>query len=531
MIGLLTVVVFLACAWFAVLWLGERKRTHTLREHAQQAQARNEQEQLALKQRVGELVAERDSLLRTIEGGHAVAAERDSALRRASELLHETVLLRARLEATGDQHEQRERLRAERAAQEHDLRTRRDVFETRFAQAEREFERLQAEVGALSEQAELQSFGLYRPYYDFGTSILYKAKLAEVRTVAAEMLKTKRAATCRKEWTVDGSVSKGRKLVERQLKLMLRAFNGECEAALGKVRFNNALALEQRLSKAFQDINELGLANECEIKPEYLACRLDELRIAYEHAEKVQQEREEQRRIREQMREEEVVQRELEAAQEDAEREEAQYERALAKAREELGKAGERDRLDLEARVAALQLKLDAAHEHKERALSMAQQTRAGHVYVISNEGSFGRNVFKVGMTRRLDPEDRVRELGGASVPFGFDVHAMIRCDDAPELERKLHTGLARHRVNQVNQRKEFFAVTLRQIEDIVTQCHGTIEFTQVAVAEDYRKTLAMRHDRPAGDQSAKQDGEASTQAPEETRRRVIELLQLDPLE
>ncbi len=197
------------------------------------------------------------------------------------------------------------------------------------------------------------------------------------------------------------------------------------------------------------------------------------------------------------MREEERVRREIEKAQADAEKEERQYEAALARARRELKESGDQKRAELEEKIAKLQERLDGAHTAKERAVSRAQMTKSGHVYIVSNIGSFGENVYKIGLTRRLEPADRIRELGDASVPFPFDVHAMIFSEDAPELEQTLHRAFDDRRVNLVNTRKEFFAVSLSEIES-AAQEHGTVEFTLAAEAEEYRKTQALREARDA---------------------------------
>ena len=125
-------------------------------------------------------------------------------------------------------------------------------------------------------------------------------------------------------------------------------------------------------------------------------------------------------------------------------------------------------------------------HQQYERAKSMAQLTKQGHVYVISNIGSFGENVFKIGMTRRLEPMERVKELSGAAVPFDFDVHAMISCDDAPALEKTLHDHLESYRINRVNLRKEFFRIELSRIIDEVERHHGQVEYIADPVALQY---------------------------------------------
>ncbi|MEW5931182.1 MAG: DUF4041 domain-containing protein [Gemmatimonadota bacterium] len=349
------------------------------------------------------------------------------------------------------------------------------------------------ELRILDEEANLRSFGFYEPRWDLASSDLYAMRLEEVREKQKMVLKEGRAAVCQTEWTVGGSKVEGRKMTGRTLKLLLRAFNGECDAAIAKVKYNNIHVMEARIEKAFEAINKLGDVQKCVITRDFLNLRLEELFLAFEYQEKIQAEKEEQRRIREQMREEEIAQREMEKARQEAEREEQRYEQALQKAREEIDQAVGAKQAKLSAKIAELEARLAEAHERKERAIARAQMTRSGHVYVISNIGSFGENVFKIGMTRRLDPFERIRELGDASVPFQFDVHAVIYTDDAPALENTLHRAFHFRRVNRVNERKEFFNVTVDEIADVARRHHADIEFTRLAEAEEYRKTLALR--------------------------------------
>jgi hypothetical protein len=309
------------------------------------------------------------------------------------------------------------------------------------------------------------------------------------------LIKDKRAAVCSIEWTVNGSKSEGKKQINQTLKLMLRAFNGECDAAVSKVKYNNVYVMESRIKKAYEAVNSLAQVQQCSIAAEYLNLKLQELYLAHEYQDKVQQEKEEQRAIREQMREEEIARRELEKAQQDAEREEKRYEDALAKARAEVAVAEGAKQAKLNSQIAELEKRLAEAQAQKERAISRAQMTRSGHVYIISNIGSFGENIYKIGMTRRLDPMDRVRELGDASVPFAFDVHAIIYCDDAPALESALHRLFAARRVNMINERKEFFRVHIDEIETVVLKHHGTFELTKVAEAREYQQTMAKRRE------------------------------------
>ena len=193
------------------------------------------------------------------------------------------------------------------------------------------------------------------------------------------------------------------------------------------------------------------------------------------------------------MREEEKARRDFEKAQKEAEKEEEMLQKAMEKAQEEISKASEEERAKYEEQLAELQEKLKEAEEKNQRAISMAQQTKSGHVYVISNIGSFGENVYKIGMTRRLEPMDRVNELGDASVPFKFDVHAMIYSENAPELENQLHKAFDRKRLNYINLRREYFDISLEEIEKVVHENHGEIQFIKDAEAKEYRESLIIK--------------------------------------
>ena len=193
------------------------------------------------------------------------------------------------------------------------------------------------------------------------------------------------------------------------------------------------------------------------------------------------------------MREEQQAQAEIDKAKAEAEKEEAQSAAALEKARTELSliEAAGKHNDKLEGLVARLENELKDALDRKAKAIARAQLTKSGHVYVLSNIGSFGEGVYKIGMTRRLEPLDRVDELGDASVPFPFDVHAIIYCEDAPHLENKLHRAFATRRVNLVNVRKEYFRVSLDEIRAEVEKLHGLVTFLLAPEAEQYRKTLS----------------------------------------
>lgn len=346
---------------------------------------------------------------------------------------------------------------------------------------------------------EIEAHGLYDPEYDLETSELFRERLDAIRAQQKAMIKDGEAAVCDTAWTVEGSAAKGRKMAKDNIKMMLRAFNGASDAAVLKVKYNNVAALEQRITKSYESINKLNEVNRCRIVVTYLRLKLDELRLAHKYQEKRQAELEEQRRIKEQMREEQRANAEIEKMLRDAEADERRYNEALAKARAEVEGATGKRQAKLVAKLEELERKLQEAQANKQRATSRAQLTRSGHVYVISNIGSFGEEVYKIGMTRRLVPDDRVKELGDASVPFPFDVHAMIYTEDAPKLESELHKVFDDHRVNRVNTRKEFFRVGLSEIEAAVHRVHGQIEFTQIVEAEEYRRSQSWAPARAGG--------------------------------
>lgn len=274
---------------------------------------------------------------------------------------------------------------------------------------------------------------------------------------------------------------------------IIDAFNGKVDSILSTVKTTNIGILEKKIQDAYTLVNMLGAAfRSTRITPEYFKERMSELRWAAAVIALKDKQREEQRAIKEQIREEERARREYERAIRDAEKQEAAIKKAIEKATAQLSKANEEQRSQYEAQLLELQTQLAVAEARNQRALSMAQQTRSGHVYIISNIGSFGDDVYKIGMTRRLEPLDRVRELGDASVPFPFDVHAMIFSEDAPALETELHKLFARNQINKVNPRKEFFRLSIAEIREYIDKKDMQIQWTMTAEAAQYRETLAL---------------------------------------
>lgn len=376
-----------------------------------------------------------------------------------------------------------------------DIKTKEREFNTlnsNYQSALETYKNLRKEVSVFESKLDLIEFGIYEPIYDFEKSDHYREEQDKIIRVQKEMITADTAAICNTNWTVEGSEAKGRAIVKVYKKLMLRAFNGECDVLISKVKWNNINQMKERMLKLFNAINKLGEGFQVYLSNQYLNLKQKELILEYEYQAKRQQEKEEMRAIQEELREEEKAKREFEQAQKEAEKEEATYLKALDKARKEYEASTGEKHDKLQAQIEKLEQELKETQEKKERALSMAQQTKRGHVYVISNIGSFGENVYKIGMTRRLEPVDRIKELGDASVPFQFDIHAMIYSDEAPTLENELHKAFTNKKVNMLNYRKEFFNVTLDEIENKVKEIGLDAEFSRLPEAMEYRETLAI---------------------------------------
>lgn len=280
-------------------------------------------------------------------------------------------------------------------------------------------------------------------------------------------------------------------MIHRNIRLILRAYKNECEVLVTRVSWKNYESIKKKMLKCREVYNDLNESLGIVITKEFERLKLEELRLVYEHAFRHQEEKELLREEKEREREEAKAQRELQAEIARSEKREYEREMALTAARSELALATEAERTAYQARVEELELQLAKAHEQTERTKSMAEQTRIGHVYIISNVGSFGEEVFKIGMTRRLEPLERIRELGDASVPFPFEVHAMIFTEDAPTLERELHVAMQDARINRVNLRKEFFRTSGARVANIIRERFPNIVYVERPESQEYLGSLS----------------------------------------
>lgn len=343
----------------------------------------------------------------------------------------------------------------------------------------------------LKEIATLENDTICKQYvfsdYDGITSEECKNKLALLKTEEQELIKNSSAVSI-------SSSTATKKETNANIKQILRSFNSECDNVLLNLSVKTIDTARNKITKSFETLNKIFAVNHIQLNQNLLQYKLEELNLVYTYELKKEQEKEQQKAIKEQMIEEEKIRREIE-------RQKAKLEKDRTQCSNEINKLMnymQRTQDDIEKqlyidKIKDLEDKIKELEKEKSSVLERERNARAGYVYVISNIGSFGNDIYKIGMTRRLEPMDRIKELGSASVPFEFDVHAMIFSDDAPALETALHQKFAKQSVNRVNLRKEFFRVSLKEIEAVVKENYNnTATFTHIPVAKEYNETLEI---------------------------------------
>lgn len=361
--------------------------------------------------------------------------------------------------------------------------------------SKQKLKQLKAQIIEFDDELLYQNFGLYTPIYNLMTSSLYKQQITKCRDKQKQMVKNKTAATCSTSWTVNNSVREGRKMVNQSIKLLIRCFNDECDALISKVKFNNYDSIKKRIERSFNLLNELNSSQMITLNYNYLLLKLEELALCYEYEQKKNQEKEELRAKKEEEREQAKLIKEIEEARKKIKKEQNHYMTQLKYLNDQIDIEVNKERLEflLQKKADVENNLIDLDKALKDVDYREANQ-KAGYVYVISNIGAFGENVYKIGMTRRLNPQERIDELGGASVPFKFDIHALIFSDDAPSLETSLHRAFDDKKVNMANNRKEFFNVTLDEIKKVINDNYDkTVDFVDVPSAQQYRESLKMK--------------------------------------
>lgn len=347
----------------------------------------------------------------------------------------------------------------------------------------------------IEEELLMQSFGFYTPKYDCMNSDEYAERIKKNREQQKALVKSKDALTYYDEWVLDGSRSKGTAMNNDNMKMVLRAFNNECDVLIDKVKFNNIDKIKRQMQRSAGAIDKLNQRNRITIKLKYINLKIEELELVHEYRVKKQDEKEAMKAARAEEREQAKLQKEIEEARKAIKKEQSHYESERNRLIEQLSNANDEEKALIKDKLETIENQLKEIEKNLEEVDYREANQKAGYVYVISNIGSFGEGIYKIGMTRRLEPQDRVDELGDASVPFTFDVHAMIFSDDAPKLEAALHNAFEDRKVNLINGRKEFFKVSLDEIEKVVKENHDKlIEFKKIPDAEQYRESLLIRN-------------------------------------
>jgi len=354
--------------------------------------------------------------------------------------------------------------------------------------------KLQSQLTVLESDIAMEEFGLYKPRYDFASSLEYKDKLNVIREMQKAMIKSKSAVNYSENWTVDGSKAKGKKMTNDNIKMILRSFNNECEAAINKVKFSNIQSIEKRIHSSFNQHNKLNDSNKVSLTQRFLDLKLQELYLAFEYEQKKEEEKEALREQREKEKEEKALQKEIDSKKKVIHKEMSHLENVISELELKLIVADESEKNSLELQILELKENLNKFEEEIEELDYRTAHAAAGYVYVISNIGSFGEDIVKIGVTRRLDPLERINELSSASVPFKFDVHALIFSYDAYNLESNLHNKFSDKRLNIVNNRKEFFKISIDEIENELQAYKDlTIDFSKVPEAQEYRESLKIK--------------------------------------
>lgn len=353
-------------------------------------------------------------------------------------------------------------------------------------------------IVGLDEQIFFEEHGFYSPKYKMSNSEEFRNKLKEVQDLQKAMIREKTAMISQKDWAVGGDYKLGKKMIAENQKLMLRCFNNECESAIAKLKVSTYEAALKKIEHAYDTLNNFGESWGISISLKYFHLKNDELQVAYEYELMKQKEKEDAALERERLKEIAKIEKELEEARLKNEKEKIHLSNRLAEIAEILSDKNKeidnkaQERIIEEQKIIEAELK---KCEVRDKELDYREQNQsAGYVYIISNVGAFGENIYKIGVTRRLDPNARIDELGSASVPFRFDTHALIFSEKAFQLENALHKAFEHKRVNLVNRRKEFFNLDLNELNEVLKQNFNKhFELKMEAEAKDFRESIKLR--------------------------------------
>ena len=385
----------------------------------------------------------------------------------------------------------KETIEKEKAKIEHDI-------EVRISKKNIELNQLCSEISKVQDELknkkqEVENLEPLVTVVNIDTEGLELATSQELKNILSRY-KLEEAELVKNNTAIDVLINDDKKFITTQIRQILRSFNAECDLAISNVTLKNIDTMRNKILRSYETLNKIYKSDGVQITKEFLENKLQQLITAHSYQEKLEDERVQKKLIQEQLKEEEKVRREIEREKAKIEKDETQFKNEISKLMKYLQKTdNEVEKTLYIDKIKECEEKLSELETVKSDVLNREKNTRAGFVYIISNIGSFGENIFKIGMTRRLEPMDRIKELSSASVPFEFDVHALIFSDDAPSLESILHNTFREYEVNKVNHRKEFFAIPLGKIEKVVTEHHNaTVQWTYDAAAEEYRESIAL---------------------------------------
>ncbi|WP_431811818.1 DUF4041 domain-containing protein [Lysinibacillus sp. FW12] len=365
--------------------------------------------------------------------------------------------------------------------------------ETKLEKLKEELNEVEEVLIKSKEEYKLQEVGYYKNVFPFTTTLQYKDELEINNVKQKEMILNKTAVYSGTKWHVNGSVRAGRALTKQNIKFMLRAFNSECDNAIKSLRFSNYEVILKTINKAFRQINFLNSKSDLKLTDEFLKLKIEELRLVYELMIFKEKEKEKLRQLKQEERERKQLEKEIKLKLNELDTHENKMNDLLEEKLKAYANTKDANG-DLLREIKEIEENIALVMKKREEIYQRHQIGKSGYVYIISNVGSFGKNIYKIGMTRRLEPLERIRELSGASVPFPFDIHAMILTDDAPRLESQLHAAFKNSRINLVNRRKEYFNVTLLEIREAIIKYHGQeVVFDENSTNEQYVLTNNFR--------------------------------------
>lgn len=382
-------------------------------------------------------------------------------------------------------------IETEKAKIEHDIEVRISKKNTELNQLCSEISRIEKELE--NKKLEAENLEPLVTVANIDTEGLELATSQELKNILSKY-KLEESELVKNNTAINTLFDSDKKFINNQIRQILRSFNAECDLAISNVTLKNIDTMRNKILRSYETLNKIYKSDGVQITKDFLENKLQQLITAHSYQEKLEDERVQKKLIQEQLKEEEKVRREIECEKAKIEKDETQFKNEISKLMKYLQKTdNEVEKTLYIDKIKECEEKLSDLATVKSDVLNREKNTRAGFVYIISNIGSFGENIFKIGMTRRLEPMDRIKELSSASVPFEFDVHALIFSDDAPSLESILHNIFREYEVNKVNHRKEFFSIPLEKIEKVVTEHHNaTVQWTYDAAAEEYRESLAQ---------------------------------------